>query len=93
MLLRWGWVHDLVGIVVLGRCGACFGVQESMHWPSKLRISKEREVEACAVSAVVSHVLWVCGSRRLLQEHLHLATPSTMPVAIVYLYVASAVAC
>jgi len=30
-------VHDLVGRVVLGRCGTRFGVQESMHWTSKLR--------------------------------------------------------
>ena len=37
MLPRWRLVHDLVGRVVLGRCGTHFGVQESMHWTSKLR--------------------------------------------------------
>ena len=57
MLPRWGWVHGLVGIVVLGRRGAHFGVQESMHWPSRER------VEACAVLTVVSHMPWACGSQ------------------------------
>jgi len=32
-----------VGIVALGKCGARFGVQGSMHWPSKMRICKERK--------------------------------------------------
>ena len=50
-------------------------------------------VEACAVSVVVSHVPWACGSRRLLRKRLHSATLSLMPVAIVYLRVAAAVDC
>jgi len=33
----------LVGIVVLDRCGARFGVQESLDWPSKWYICTERE--------------------------------------------------
>ena len=43
MLTRWRLVHELEGIVALGRCGTRFGVQEGMHWPSKLRICKGRE--------------------------------------------------
>jgi len=43
MLPRLCCVHGLVGIVVLGRCGAFFGVQESIHWPSKWYICMERE--------------------------------------------------
>jgi len=42
MLPRWRFVHDLVGRVVLGRCGTRFGVQESMHWGSKLRKCNRR---------------------------------------------------
>ena len=36
---------------MLGRCGTRFGVQEGMHWPSKLRICKGREGRGlCCVS-------------------------------------------
>jgi len=51
--------------------------------------AKGEGVEACAVSVVVSHVSWACGSRRLLYS----ATLSLMPVAIVYLRVDAAVDC
>jgi len=54
---------------------------------------KRERVEACTVSAGVSHAPWACGSRRLLQKCLHSATPSTMPVTIVHMRVADAVAC
>jgi len=28
---------------VLGKCGARFGIEGSMHWPSRMCICKERE--------------------------------------------------
>jgi len=55
-------------------------------------MQKER-AEANPVPAVVNHVPWACGLRKLLLKRLHAAAPSSMPVTIVYLRVAAADAC
>jgi len=43
MLPNCRWVYDLVGIVVLGKYSARFGVQECIYWPSKLCMCRKRE--------------------------------------------------
>ena len=70
---------------MLGKCGARFRVEGSMHWPSRIRICKERGGRglSCDGGSEPWHVPWACCSRRLLRKRLFSASPSSMPVAIV----------